>query len=613
MGNDPNSRQKSQMRRINSTQNIQIERDLNSSQSSQRTNISQKNSINKTNSQLLKTKPSNIKRNISNNNIKNSNINNTNFNKSSSNDNIHYNYNSNNSFSSDNNNHNSNSNSNNNNSNYANKKIYNYTFIKDLGKGTTGKVSLYRSNLNKQLVAIKEIDISALPDKTKKELNKEPQILQMIFNPYIIHFYEFFEEDNKLYICMEYCENNNLNSYINNYINKNQQIPESFIWKVAYQVLNALKYLHIEKKIVHKDIKPENLFLDKNEDIKLGDFSSSGIMPIFSKIATTIRMTNRKNYGTTPIFKCPEKSITFKSDIWSLGVTLYYMAQLKYPFEGNDEDEIKNNILNKVQDDLDQQYSASLNKIIKVMLTKDPLKRPSAYECMNLLPRDIREKYERPQNNSFENFLFQMFMASMGLGEMPPELKEEFNDLYLIVSEFPNLMDRNFLCDKCQKIPLIKINYNQLEVSSQCEMGHFQILNIKDFYRIFSDQRNDIKSNICTKCNRENEFAKKGVNYIFCTDCQQVLCTKCEEKHNEENPEHNTSDNLINFKSQCKIHKEKLSYFCQDCFINLCESCLVEHENKNIGHDIKKNELIDEKIIINPFHLTLLFDKFLII
>lgn len=107
---------------------------------------------------------------------------------------------------------------------------------------------------------------------------------------------------------MEYCEKNNLNSYINQYINNNNQIPESFIWKVTYQVLNALKYLHIEKKIVHKDIKPENLFLDKNEDIKLGDFSSSGIMPIFSKIATTIRMTNRKNYGTTPIFKCQKKT-----------------------------------------------------------------------------------------------------------------------------------------------------------------------------------------------------------------------------------------------------------------------------------------------------------------
>ena len=586
------------MKKTNSSQNIHNERDLNSSLNSQRTTISQQNSINKINNRLSRTQPLYNKTNIINNNIKNSNINNINYNNNSNNDNnnnIHYNSNSNNKSSNDNN-HN---NSSNNNSNFSNKKIDNYTFIKDLGKGTTGKVSLYRSNLNQQLVAIKEIDISAFPDKTKKELNKEPQILQMISNPYIIHFYEYFQEDNKLYICMEYCEKNNLNSYINQYINNNNQIPESFIWKVTYQVLNALKYLHIEKKIVHKDIKPENLFLDKNEDIKLGDFSSSGIMPIFSKIATTIRMTNRKNYGTTPIFKCPEKNITIKSDIWSLGVTLYYMAQLKYPFEGSDEDEIKNNILNKVQDDLGQHYSTNLNKIIKIMLTKDPLKRPSAYECMELLPRDIREKYERPQSNSFENFLFQMFMASMGLGEMPPELKEEFNDLYLIVSEFPNLMDRNFLCDKCQKIPLIKVNYNQLEVSSQCEMGHFQKLNIKDFYRIFSDQRNDIKSNICTKCNRENEFAKRGINYIFCSDCQKVLCTFCEPKHKEENPEHDTSDTLIKFKSQCKTHKEKLSYFCQDCFINLCESCLVEHDNKNVGHDIKKNELIDEKIIIN--------------
>lgn len=157
-------------------------------------------------------------------------------------------------------------------------------------------------------------------------------------------------------------------------------------------------------------------------------------------------MTNRNKIGSTPIFKCPEKNITFKSDIWSLGVTLYYMAQLEYPFEGDDEDTVKDNILNKVQGDLGKQYSLNLNKIIKMMLTKDPLKRPSAYDCMNLLPRDVIEKYEKPKINSFENFLFQMLMASFGLGEIPPEIKEEFNDLYLIVSEFPNLLDRNFLC-----------------------------------------------------------------------------------------------------------------------------------------------------------------------
>lgn len=154
MGNDPNSRQKSQMKKTNSSQNIHNERDLNSSLNSQRTTISQQNSINKINNRLSRTQPLYNKTNIINNNIKNSNINNINYNNNSNNDNnnnIHYNSNSNNKSSNDNN-HN---NSSNNNSNFSNKKIDNYTFIKDLGKGTTGKVSLYRSNLNQQLVAIK--------------------------------------------------------------------------------------------------------------------------------------------------------------------------------------------------------------------------------------------------------------------------------------------------------------------------------------------------------------------------------------------------------------------------------------------------------------------------
>ena len=130
----------------------------------------------------------------------------------------------------------------------------------------------------------------------------------MISNPYIIHFYDFLKRIISYISVWNIKKKNNLNNYINTYINNNNQKSESFIWKVTYQVLNALKYLHIEIKIVHKDIKQESLFFDKNEDIKLGDFSSSGIMPIFCKIKTTIRMTNRKNYGRIPIFKCPKKT-----------------------------------------------------------------------------------------------------------------------------------------------------------------------------------------------------------------------------------------------------------------------------------------------------------------
>lgn len=90
----------------------------------------------------------------------------------------------------------------------------NYELIKKLKKGTTGRVSLYRSKINQQLVAIKKIDISDFPIKNKNNLASELQILKMVNHPNIVKYYDSFEEKNNLYICMEYCENNDLNNYI---------------------------------------------------------------------------------------------------------------------------------------------------------------------------------------------------------------------------------------------------------------------------------------------------------------------------------------------------------------------------------------------------------------
>ena len=355
-----------------------------------------------------------------------------------------------------------------------------------------------------------------------------------------------------------------------------------------------MQYLHIEKKIVHKDIKPLNLLIDKDENIKICDFSSSGIMPILSKIVTSIRLTNKKNtIGSTPLFRAPEQNITFKSDIWSLGVTLYNLAQLKFPFDGEVEDDIKKNIMNKVPEELDNSYSPELNKLIMKMLTKDPLKRPSAYDFMFMIPKEIKEKYEKHNNTNFEDFFIQVFNSLIGKGDMPKEIKEKFNDLYLIVSDFPNFLERSFFCIKCNKIPKININYIRLEVSSQCECGFYSIFNIKDFYQIFSEQRNQLKADVCTNCSRENEFHKK-IYYKFCNDCKKVLCTKCEKDHDKT---HYLLKSLKDYNIMCKNHKKSFNYFCQDCFTNLCEECVSQHDSINRGHDIKENHIIDDSTI----------------
>ena len=86
----------------------------------------------------------------------------------------------------------------------------------------------------------------------------------MINHPNIIKYYFSGVKNNIFYIAMEFCENRDLQYYINIQKDKNEKIPEKIIWKVAYQALEALQYLHVEKKIIHQDIKPLNIMIDSN-------------------------------------------------------------------------------------------------------------------------------------------------------------------------------------------------------------------------------------------------------------------------------------------------------------------------------------------------------------
>ena len=126
-------------------------------------------------------------------------------------------------------------------------EIRNYTFVKELGKGGFGKVNLYKEIKNpNNLVAVKEffgINETNFP----KEYKKEKKLLSEIHHKYIVKYLFSCFDNNNFYIGMEYCENKDLNNLINKTKNKNQKIEEKFIWKVAYQTLQALEYLHIVK------------------------------------------------------------------------------------------------------------------------------------------------------------------------------------------------------------------------------------------------------------------------------------------------------------------------------------------------------------------------------
>ena len=117
-------------------------------------------------------------------------------------------------------------------------------------------------------------------------------------HPNIVKQYETINDvkNSKLYIVMEYCDGEDLEKLILQKKFYKQYLNEELIWDILFQTLRALNYIHNEKKILHRDIKPSNIFIDKDFNIKLGDFGLS--KKFYNEYSNTI-------IGT-PIYMSPE-------------------------------------------------------------------------------------------------------------------------------------------------------------------------------------------------------------------------------------------------------------------------------------------------------------------
>ncbi|KAJ3042042.1 G2-specific serine/threonine protein kinase [Rhizophlyctis rosea] len=253
-------------------------------------------------------------------------------------------------------------------------------------------------------MARKEIDYRKMSEKEKRQLVAEVNILRELRHPNIVRYYErMVDKENRLiYIMMEYCEGGDLASIIKRCKRENKRIPEDIIWGLFTQLLEALFACHngdVTKRqehptILHRDIKPDNVFLDGDQNVKLGDFGLSRVVEDPEMFART--------FVGTPFYMSPElineTSYNAKSDIWALGCLIYELCTLEPPFNAKTQAELAAKIQQGKVPPLPPIYSSELNRTIRAMLNVNYMKRPSAGDFLKM-DRIRLYKRERELNN----------------------------------------------------------------------------------------------------------------------------------------------------------------------------------------------------------------------
>lgn len=169
---------------------------------------------------------------------------------------------------------------------------------------------------------------------------------------------------------MEYADGGDLSSKIKEYKDSNSCFTEQKILDYFCQICQGIKYCH-DNKLLHRDIKSQNIFLTSNGEIKIGDFGISKILE-----------HTRDNLNTligTPCYLSPEiienQSYNLKSDIYALGVLLYEMCALKHPYKADSIHALALQIVSGKYEPLPSKYSLALRHLVDNLLSKNPEKR----------------------------------------------------------------------------------------------------------------------------------------------------------------------------------------------------------------------------------------------
>uniref|UniRef100_A0A8C7VPK2 non-specific serine/threonine protein kinase n=1 Tax=Oncorhynchus mykiss TaxID=8022 RepID=A0A8C7VPK2_ONCMY len=244
--------------------------------------------------------------------------------------------------------------------------VGNYRLLKTIGKGNFAKVKLARHILTGRE------KISYLLNFLSFQLFREVRIMKILNHPNIVKLFEVIETEKTLYLVMEYASGGE----VFDYLVAHGRMKEKEARAKFRQIVSAVQYCH-QKKIVHRDLKAENLLLDADMNIKIADFGFSNEFTMGSKLDT---FCGSPPYAAPELFQ-GKKYDGPEVDVWSLGVILYTLVSGSLPFDGQNLKELRERVV-RGKYRIPFYMSTDCENLLKRFLVLNPSKRGTLEQIM---------------------------------------------------------------------------------------------------------------------------------------------------------------------------------------------------------------------------------------
>eukprot|EP01062_Namystynia_karyoxenos_P033074 TRINITY_DN24344_c0_g1_i1.p2 TRINITY_DN24344_c0_g1~~TRINITY_DN24344_c0_g1_i1.p2 ORF type:complete len:338 (+),score=115.04 TRINITY_DN24344_c0_g1_i1:93-1106(+) len=281
----------------------------------------------------------------------------------------------------------------------------------ELGAGAGGQVNLVRLAKTGQKLAKKSVKLD--DDGKRAEVERELTAFLGCECEQLIRFYGAYytEEDHSVHLLLEYMDLGSLQDVIN----ASGAVPATVVTHITRQATLGLRYLHHEKKGIHRDLKPGNLLINTKGAVKLTDFGVARAMD--DSLASAATFVGTLQY-MAPERLQPAGKYNFKADMWSLGLTVIQIATGEHPYSKSSGQgffglfqEIKDQPPPTLPENSD--FSKAMHQWLEMCLKKDPAERATTTELLDTMWMDEAKVQE--EDKGFWEFYQSWLDESHGL------------------------------------------------------------------------------------------------------------------------------------------------------------------------------------------------------